>query len=147
MGDSGGITDEQEVIDAVAEAAGAPVKLSVIAHADRLPIVRSVVERTLLIDDWTIDDVADVKLGVDEICSQMIAASEPDRCVDVSLAVGPRGMTAQIEGWLDNGFELDTSGFGWRVVETVTDAQSVAYVPGGSNRQVVVRFVKRRATH
>lgn len=144
VADFGGITDEQEVMDVITEAAAAPVKLSVIAGADRLPIVRSVVERTLFIDDWSVDDVADVKLGVDEICSQLIAAAEPGSSIAVSIAAGPAGVTVQIDGWPDSAFAIDTAGFGWRVVETVTDAQTVAYVETGGGRQVVVRVAKSR---
>ena len=144
MVDFGGITDEHAVIDVITEAAAAPVKLSVIANADRLPIIRSVVERTLFIDDWSVDDVADVKLGVDEICSQLISAAEPDSSIDISIAAGPAGVTVQVGGWPGGGFEIDTAGFGWRVVETVTDAQSVAYVVAAGGRQVVVRVAKSR---
>jgi serine/threonine-protein kinase RsbW len=144
VADFGGITDEHSVIDVITEAAAAPVKLSVAADADRLTIVRSVVERTLFVDDWNVDDVADVKLGVDEICSQLIAAAEPGSCIEVAVAAGPVGAIVQIDGWPEGDFEVDTNGFGWRVVETVTDAQSVAYVGDGRRRQVVVRVAKSR---
>lgn len=138
------VTDQQRVVDELSHAANAPVEISVVAESGRLAIVRSVVEQTLYLDDWAIDDVADVVLGVDEICTQIITTSEPDRRIVISIAVGPRGVVGRIDGTLDAGFDIDTAGFGWHVVRTVTDAQSISFVDRGGRRDVTVRFAKRR---
>ena len=138
------IAVEQKLIDEFLESAESPVELSVAAQSDRLPIIRAVVESTLYFDDWTVDDVADVKLGVDEICSQLIAVSEAGRRLTVTIRPGRLGMVGQIEGSTSTGLDLDTAGFGWRVVETVTDTQTLTYVDSGGDRRVTVRFAKRR---
>lgn len=137
------IAVEQQLIDEFLESAESPVELSVAAQSDRLPIIRAVVESTLYLDDWTVDDVADVKLGVDEICSQLIAVSEAGRRLTVTIRPGRLGVVGQIEG-STTGLDLDTAGFGWRVVETVTDTQTLTYVDSGGDRRVTVRFAKRR---
>ncbi|WP_279102241.1 anti-sigma factor [Gordonia bronchialis] len=138
------IAVEQQLIDEFLESAESAVELSVAAQSDRLPIIRAVVESTLYLDDWTVDDVADVKLGVDEICSQLIAVSEAGRRLTVTIRPGRLGMVGQIEGSTGTGLDLDTAGFGWRVVETVTDTQTLTYVDSGGDRRVTVRFAKRR---
>ncbi|WP_157226692.1 anti-sigma factor [Gordonia soli] len=138
------MTDELDMIADVSVDARPPVGLSVAATADQLAIVRTVVERALFIDDWLIDDVADVKLGVDEICSQLIAASDDDSRLELTLTVGPRGVLGQINGHLHAGVDISTAGFGWRVVEAVTDAQSVTYIDAGDRRQATIRFAKLR---
>ncbi|MFW0786454.1 anti-sigma factor [Gordonia sp. CPCC 206044] len=110
-----------------------------------MPIIRSVVERALFLDDWSIDDVADVKLGVDEICTQLGVLAEPGGRLDVSLQVGKQGVVCQVDGTVDAGGVLDTSGFGWHVVQTVTDAQSVGYSDSDDGRRgISVRFAKWR---
>jgi serine/threonine-protein kinase RsbW len=140
-----GVTDEHEVISELSQAADAPVQLSVAARSDRLPILRSMVERTLFIDDWSVDDVADVNLGIDEICAQIITLSAPESRLSVALTVGPRGIIVHIDGMIHRGLDLDTSGFGWRVVETVTDVQSIVHVDAGEHRRVTVLLAKHRA--
>lgn len=144
MTDNRSATDERQVIDELAQSADVPVELTVPARADRLQIVRAVVERMLFADDWSIDDVADVQLAVDEICSQIIAASVEGRRLHISLTMGPSGFIGRIVGRIDVGIELDTAGFGWHVVETVTDAYSIDYVEAGAHREVTARFGKVR---
>lgn len=120
-----------------------PVELSIAARSDQLAIVRSVVERTLLLKGWVPDDVVDATLAVDEICSQLTAVSEPGTRLAVSLTLRSSGLFGQIDGRIPRGFELDTKGFGWRVLEAVTDVQSVLYVPAGEHLDVSVLVVKR----
>ncbi|ROZ89153.1 ATP-binding protein [Gordonia sp. OPL2] len=144
MSENSGATAERQVIGELTHAAEAPVELSVPARSDRLPIVRSMVERTLFIDDWSVDDVADVNLGIDEICSQLIMVAAPDTRLSIALNVGPQGAVVQVDGVVSRELGLDTSGFGWRVVETVTDAQTVSYSDSGGDRQVTVHLAKHR---
>ncbi|MDL9935265.1 anti-sigma factor [Gordonia sp. ABSL1-1] len=148
MTDQGDTIDEQLV--EVTHAAGPPVQVSVAAEADRLSIVRAVVERTLFLADWPLDDVADIQLAVDEVCSQLVTISAAGHRIDVSLSVGPHGLLAVIDGRVADRLQLDTTGFGWRVVETVTDRQSVTYDDSRpedehteSDRRVTVRITKR----
>ncbi|GAA3721419.1 ATP-binding protein [Gordonia hankookensis] len=142
MTENRNITDDRRVIDDVAQSADVPVELTVPARADRLQIVRAVVERTLYAVDWTIDDVADIQLAVDEVCSQLIVASVDDGRLRVSLLLGDAGFVGEVVGTIETGIALDTAGFGWHVVETVTDAQSVSYVDDARRREVTVRLAK-----
>ncbi|MGC5257155.1 anti-sigma factor [Gordonia sp. DT218] len=142
MTENRNITDDHRVIDDVALSADAPVELSVPARADRLQIVRAVVEGTLYADDWTIDDVADIQLAIDEVCSQLIVASVDAGCLRVSLHVGEAGFVGEVAGAIEPAIELDTAGFGWHVVETVTDAQAVTYVDTAHRRDATVRLAK-----
>ncbi|AZG47588.1 ATP-binding protein [Gordonia insulae] len=142
MTDNRSTTDDSQVIEELAQSADAPVELTVPPRADRLQIVRAVVERTLFADDWTIDDVADVQLAVDEVCSQIIAASVDGRSLGVGLTIGPAGCIGRITGSIESGIDIDTAGFGWHVVEAVTTAHSISYVETGAYREVTVRFGK-----
>ncbi|MYR08196.1 anti-sigma factor [Gordonia sp. SID5947] len=135
------------MIDELMQSADTPVELRVAARSDRLPILRSVVERTLFIDDWTVDDVADINLGIDEVCAQLVSISAPEGELCVVLIVSPTGVVVRVEGEMPHEIDLDTSGFGWRVIETVTDSQSVSYSDVDRRRLATVVLAKRRARH
>ncbi|MCH5641217.1 anti-sigma factor [Gordonia sp. ABSL49_1] len=133
------------VIDEITRSADVPVVLSVRAHRTTLPIIRALVEHVMLLDDWTIDDVADLKLGVDEICGQLIEGARPAERIEVALTTGPQGLVVTMEAPVVSGFALETDGFGWRVVETVTDARHWAHVGAGPAQLLMVRVARRRA--
>ncbi|OZC32630.1 anti-sigma factor [Gordonia polyisoprenivorans] len=121
-----------------------PVELTVSADVSRLSIIRSVVERTLYLDDWTVDEVTDVKIAIDEICSQLMSAAVPGGRLRVTISVGPEGSVTEAAGSVVPGFEIDTTGFGWRVVTTLSDAQTISSVDQRDHRDLTVVFGKSR---
>ena len=126
MGDHG-IADERATIDDSVGALDGRITVSVPAIPDSLPIIRSVVEHALFAADWVFDDVVDVKLAVDEVCSQLMAgASDRAPRLDVALCVHEADFVCDFEATVDPRFDVDTTGFGWRVLETLTDARSVS---------------------
>ena len=159
MGDHG-IADERATIDDHVGIAEGTITLSVPATPTNLPIIRSVVEHALFAADWVFDDVVDVKLAVDEVCSQLMAGAS-DRAPRLDLAIGVDGadFVCDFETVADPRFDIDTTGFGWRVLEPLTDARSVslsddetrpplvggrhARPDGAAGRTVRVRISKR----
>lgn len=133
MGDHG-IANERTTSDDHLGIAEDTIAVSVPARADTLPIVRSVVEHALFAADWVFDDVVDVKLAIDEVCSQLVAGAS-DRAPRLHLAIDIDGADfwCVIETVVDSGFAIDTTGFGWRVVEAVADARSVSYSARGAS--------------
>lgn len=137
MGDHG-IADQRTMSDdhlGIAEdtIAEDTIAVSVPARADTLPIVRSVVEHALFAADWVFDDVVDVKLAVDEVCSQLVAgASDWAPRLHLAIDIDGADFWCAIETVVDPRFTIDTTGFGWRVVEAVTDARSVSYSERGA---------------
>ncbi len=127
------------------EVFGVPVTLSVAAQSSTLPIIRAVAEQALFGGDWAIDDVADLRLGIDEICSQLIASARPDRALTVVLDIGEQTAVCRMSTLVDPRHEIATTGFGWHVVGTVTDAQSIDYADTREGRLVTVRIAKNRS--
>ena len=126
MGDHG-IADERATIDDSVGALDGRITVSVPAIPDSLPIIRSVVEHALFAADWVFDDVVDVKLAVDEVCSQLMAgASDRAPRLDLALCVDEADFVCDFEATVAPRFDVDTTGFGWRVLETLTDARSVS---------------------
>ncbi|KAF0968020.1 hypothetical protein BPODLACK_03479 [Gordonia sp. YY1] len=124
-----------------------PTVLRVPAATDRLALVRALVETALYIDDWSLDDVIDAKVAVDEICSQIISAAAESSSMEVTLHLASNGVVGEVRGQLVDGVELDESTFGWRVVQTVTDTHAISYAessPAEATRDVTIRFSKVR---
>ena len=114
---------------------GAPVELRVIADADQLPVVRAVAETLAVLGDFTLDDIADIKLAVDEVCSQLIAGAVPSAELTCSFVVGESGMQITTTSVVHEGRVPKSDSFGWHVLQTLTDSISLSAssVPNGSS--------------
>ncbi|SDU80171.1 anti-sigma factor [Gordonia westfalica] len=126
---------------------GMPTVLRIPAATDRLAVVRALVETALYIDDWSLDDVIDAKVAVDEICSQIIAAAAEGSSLEITLHLSSNGVVGEIRGELVQGVALNESTFGWRIVRTVTDSHTVEYAEpalGEATRGVSICFSKFR---
>ncbi len=129
---------------------GMPTVLRIPAATDRLAVVRALVETALYIDDWSLDDVIDAKVAVDEICSQIIAAAAEGSSLEITLHLSSNGgvVGGEIRGELvQGGVALNESTFGWRIVRTVTDSHTVEYAEpalGEATRGVSICFSKFR---
>lgn len=128
---------------------GTPTVLRVPAANDRVALVRALLETALYVDDWSLDDVIDAKVGIDEMCSQVIGGAAEGSSIEVVLHLSSNGMVGEVHGELADGVELNPSSFGWRIVQTVTDTHTVSYsdphtVDGVTTRPVTIRFSKFR---
>lgn len=133
-----------DAIAEIAEGSREPVSLKVAAGSKQLPIVRAFVESALYVDDWALDEVIDVNVVVDEICAQMIPGAVDDSTVKVTLTTGPKGLVGRVDGEIEADAQLDPAGFGWHVVQTMTDGLAVDYRENSAGRLVSVRFGKYR---
>ncbi|MGJ0120938.1 anti-sigma factor [Williamsia sp. MIQD14] len=132
-------------IDQVSAQQGVPVRLVVGATLTSLTVIRSLVESVLLTEDFSITDVADVLLGVDEIATQIITRSHDTDVVECSLLAGPAGVAVQMRGVLRSGLTISTDGFGWHVVRSVADSVTIDMAGVAPDRQVLVRLAKVRS--
>ncbi|OZC46009.1 anti-sigma factor [Rhodococcus sp. 14-2470-1a] len=125
---------------------GAPVELRVVADADQLPVVRAVAETLAVLGDFTLDDIADIKLVVDEVCSELISGALPGAELSCSFLVSEGGIRISTTSVVDSDRIPRGDSFGWHVLQTLTDSISLAAssVEGGSS--VVVDVVKRRSS-
>jgi serine/threonine-protein kinase RsbW len=124
---------------------GAPVELRVVADADQLPVVRAVAETLAVLGDFTLDDIADIKLVVDEVCSELIAGAIDGAELSCSFVVGDSGIRIVTTSVVHEGRVPKADSFGWHVLQTLTDsiALSASSVDDGS--AVAVDVVKRRS--
>ncbi len=126
---------------------GAPVELRVVANADQLPVVRAVAETLALLGDFTLDDIADIKLVVDEVCSELIAGAVPSAELTCSFVVGDTGMRITTTSLVQDGRVPKADSFGWHVLQTLTDSISLSASSVENGSTVAVDVVKRRSNN
>ncbi|MBY4129994.1 ATP-binding protein [Rhodococcus fascians] len=136
-------------IEQLERGSGAPVELRVRAEADQLPVVRAVAETLVVLSDFTLDDIADVKLVVDEVCSQLIKGAVPDSELSCLFSVGDSGIRIVVTSTLAATSVPQKDSFGWHVLQTLTD--SIELREDGADdsdavRTVAIDVVKRRST-
>lgn len=115
-------------VDGTAQAEDASVRLSVPAHRDYVSVVRSAVAQLSACVGFTLGEVGDLRLAVDEACNLLIAGSE-SRSGSGSAASG-------LECRADSHGDLmhvtmaapavtarppDTDGFGWNILTALVD--------------------------
>lgn len=120
------------------------VELIVPARVDRLPIVRALVENVLLTDDFGLDTVADLKVGVDESCTELIALADA-AAASLTVVVTTAPQHVRIEVCCEVGDStVDVTSFGWYVIECVADDVSVGYAQGARGRQARITLTTQR---
>ena len=100
---------------------GAPVEIRVAALLTQLPIVRGLAETLVLLSDFTLDEVADVRLAVDEVCSTLIAIAAPNSLLSCEFLVGDTELRVRVDGVAGAQGMPDQRSFGWHVLRTLSD--------------------------
>ncbi|MFD3706811.1 anti-sigma factor [Nocardia sp. NPDC058658] len=91
------------------------------AQLTQLPIVRGLAETLVLLSDFTLDEVADVRLAVDEVCSTIIAIAGPDTLLTCEFLVGDNELQVRVDGVAGAQGMPDQRSFGWHVLRTLCD--------------------------
>ncbi len=124
-----------------------PVEIRVAASVTQLPIVRGLAETLVLLSDFTLDEVADIRLAVDEVCSTLIAIAAPDTSLNCRFTVGDLDLLVRVSGVAATEGLPDERSFGWHVLRTLTDevrAHQEAYDPQVSGFPTTVEFRRIR---
>lgn len=124
-----------------------PVEIGVAATVSQLPIVRGLAETLVLLSDFTLDEVADIRLAVDETCSTLIELAAPGSQLRCRFMVGLEDLHVRVEGLAATSKLPDQRSFGWHVLRTLTDSIDVAQQPYDeeiSGYPTVVEFRRAR---
>jgi serine/threonine-protein kinase RsbW len=124
-----------------------PVEIGVAATVSQLPIVRGLAETLVLLSDFTLDEVADIRLAVDEACSTLIAIAAPGTTLQCRFAVGDKDLLVRVTGIAAAEGLPDQRSFGWHVLRTLTDevdAGQDPYDPAISGYLTTVAFRRVR---
>lgn len=124
-----------------------PVEIGVAATVSQLPIVRGLAETLVLLSDFTLDEVADIRLAVDEACSTLIELAVSGTTLQCRFTVGDNDLIVRVAGVAATSQLPDQRSFGWHVLRTLTDGIDVtqdAYDSGISGYPTVVEFRRVR---
>ena len=125
----------------------APTALRVPAEVDQLPVVRAVARTLAILDDFTLDEVADITLAVDQACAELIAAAPAGAELRCSFLHIESGLLISIGGCLGCGGVPNQHSFGWHVLATLTDSLSISHRPcdaQDTGQDMTIEFVKHR---
>ncbi|MEV0292391.1 anti-sigma factor [Nocardia sp. NPDC050710] len=106
-----------------------PVEIRVAASVTQLPIVRGLAETLVLLSDFTLDEVADIRLAVDEVCSTLIAISAAGTSLHCRFSIGESELHVHVSGIAAIEGLPDQRSFGWHVLRTLTDAIEATQAP------------------
>ncbi|MEV5647481.1 anti-sigma factor [Nocardia sp. NPDC052254] len=124
-----------------------PVEIGVAATVSQLPIVRGLAETLVLLSDFTLDEVADIRLAVDEACSTLIELAVPGTALRCRFTVGDNDLIVRVAGVAATSQLPDQRSFGWHVLRTLTDGIDVSqddYDSNISGYPTVVEFRRVR---
>ncbi|RJO68322.1 anti-sigma factor [Nocardia panacis] len=124
-----------------------PVEIRVAAAVSQLPIARGLAETLVLLSDFTLDEVADIRLAVDEVCSTLIAVAVPGTFLHCRFTVGEKELLLRADGIAAVEGLPDQRSFGWHVLRTLTNevyATQQPYDPTVSGFPTTVEFRRVR---
>jgi serine/threonine-protein kinase RsbW len=102
-------------------ATGHAVEVRVGAELSQVFVLRSLAATLALRQDFDLDDVEDVKLAVDELCSALVLRARDGELLTCRFHTGPRSVGVEASVRSDNGRPIAHDTFGWRVLATLTD--------------------------
>jgi serine/threonine-protein kinase RsbW len=127
-------------------ASAADVEVRIAAAPAHLSVVRAVAADLAMRADFTLDAISDLKMAVDEACSELISRAVADADLVCRFSVEDEQIHFSAEAPTGSAVPPSRESFGWRVLTALTDAVNTWVVPGGDGSQVL-RFdlVKKRA--
>lgn len=126
------------------DAAGPSVQIRVAAEFGQLAILRTVTEAISRYRGFTTDHVTDIQLAVDEVSAQLIAGAVPGQLLDCWFVTDHDCLLITLETTVLPVAVPDRAGFGWQVVERITDGVTIDEAERSpEQRRVSVHIVKR----
>ena len=125
---------------------GADVEVRIAAAPAHLSVVRAVAQDLAMRADFTLDAISDLKMAVDEACSELISRAVPDGDLVCRFTVEQEQIHFSAEAPTTSVVPPSRESFGWRVLTALTDAVNTWVVPGPGGGHVL-RFdlLKKRA--
>ncbi|WP_018681167.1 ATP-binding protein [Actinokineospora enzanensis] len=120
------------------------VELRLRADLANLPIVRGVAATVAMGADFTVDEIADLRLAVDEVCSQLITLAAPAATLRCRFFRADGGVTFEASTRSNDGRTPATDTFGWHVLRTLADEVATGL---GEGVRPPVHIVIRKRKH
>ncbi len=123
------------------------VAVTVPAAPEQLTMLRALAETVLLIADFGLDEVTDIRLALDEIATVLMQDAVIDSTISCAFTYREGVLNAQIRAVGSSETEVGAGSFGWHIVQTLTDSVTGTREPyddAVSGYPTVVEFVWAR---
>lgn len=110
---------------------------------EQLVMLRALAETVALIADFGLDEVADMRLALDEVATALLRDVVPDSELDCAFAYGESTMDITVSAVTLSETGPDERSFGWHIVSTLTDSVSTtigSHDAASGGYPTVVRF-------
>lgn len=97
------------------------VELRVAPRLESLAVVRMVVGTIATLEDLDVDTVADLRLAIDELCTQLIRCAAPDATLRVVIDPKDDDVTIEASAVGDGAEVLTPGSFSWHVLTSLVD--------------------------
>lgn len=106
-------------------------------------VLRSLAAALALRQDFDLDEVEDVKLAVDELCSTLVLRACDGEQLTCRFHTAPHEVGVEASVRSDSGRPVARDTFGWRVLATLTD-ELVSWTSAGDGvpPRVFIRMTK-----
>jgi serine/threonine-protein kinase RsbW len=106
------------------------VEVRVPADRSQLFVLRSLVATIALREDFDLDEVDDVKLAVDEMCSVLVTRARTGAALLCQFEAAHGSVSVLASVRTDNDSPVPQDTFGWRVLATLADDVTTWHTPG-----------------
>jgi anti-sigma regulatory factor (Ser/Thr protein kinase) len=97
------------------------VELRVAPRLDNVAVVRTLVGAVGTLEDLDIDTVADLRLAIDEACTQLIGSASPDGTLVVVVDPCEENVVVQASLACENDDVVTPGTFSWHVLTSLAD--------------------------
>ncbi|WP_420749726.1 anti-sigma factor [Rhodococcus sp. O3] len=109
--------------------AAIPTTLSVPALHAQLPVIRMLTEVVAMHSGCTLDQVSDLKLAVDQICTLLIDAAAPATEITCRFHGGREVFDIEVTATTVRSWRPEPDSLDWRIVELLADTVSASETP------------------
>lgn len=97
------------------------IEVQAAAHPANIASVRLVAADLAARHDFDVDEISDLRMAVDEACSELVELAAADAVLNCRLRVSERTVEVTVRTTPRNGAQLATRTFGWHVLSTLVD--------------------------
>jgi serine/threonine-protein kinase RsbW len=125
---------------------GSSVEVRVGAELSQMFVLRSLAATLALRQDFDLDEVEDVKLAVDELCSALVLRASDGERLTCRFDMAPHSVGVEASVRSDTGLPIARDTFGWRVLVALTDELASWTAPGDElPSRVYIKMTKTRS--
>ncbi|MFD6451898.1 ATP-binding protein [Nocardia sp. NPDC055165] len=125
-------------------------RVQIDADLSQVVMLRAVAETVALIAGFTVDEVADIRVALDEAATCLILDAVPESEIHCEVTADGFRIRVAVSAVCDSDHPVDTTGFGWHVMHSITDhltADHEAYDREQGGYPVGITFTQVRRVH